>query len=250
MTNRMRLLVGALLIVSSLNGAARTGRQEARGRADVGDFLRRIHTEGISYDTAKQYASEGSEIPFEMLGNVDDAQYWPNVTMVLGASGNAELVKPLIDFLHGNLHGERNDTWSTAVYRGRASAIMALGYLVHDTGDPEAMEYLRDSVDHRIWSQREIPWLRTRGATRGDSESERLSMLLSTSAVVALALTGQHEAAAKLRELTDTDDAPARLRQVAESVLPDWEKINEAGLSEYYRTREQGAPHAATSSRR
>ena len=243
MTNRMRLLVGVLLIVSSLNGAARTGRQEARGRADVGDFLRRIHTEGISYDTAKQYyAFEGSEILLEMLGNVDDAQYWPNVTMVLGASGDAELVGSLIGFLHG----ERNDTWSTAVYRGRASAITALGYLVHDTGDPKAMEYLRDSVDPQIWSRREIPWLRM----RGDSESERLSMLLSTSAVVALALTGQDEAAAKLRELTDADDASARLRQVAESVLPDWEKINEAGLSEYYRTREQGAPLAATSSRR
>ena len=246
MTNRMRLLVGALLILSSLNGAARTGRQEARGRADIGDFLRRIHTEGISYDTAKQYAFEGSGILLEMLGNVDDAQYWPNVTMVLGASGDAELVEPLIDFLHGDLYGERNDTWSTAVYRGRASAIMALGYLVHDTADPEAMQYLRDSVDPRTWSRREIPWLRM----RGDSESERLSMLLSTSAVVALALTGRHEAAAKLRELTDTDDAPARLRQVAESVLPDWKKINEAGLSEYHRTRGQGAPHAATSSRR
>ena len=247
MTNRMRLLVGVLLIVSSLNGAARTSRQEARGRADVGDFLRRIHTEGISYDTAKQYyAFEGSGILLEMLGNVDDAQYWPNVTMVLGASGDAEQVGSLIGFLHGDLYGERNDTWSTAVYRGRASAITALGYLVHDTGDPKAMEYLLDSVDPEIWSQREIPWLHM----RGDSESKRLSMLLSTSAVVALALTGQHEAAAKLRELTDTDDTPARLRQVAESVLPDWKKINEAGLSEYYRTREQSAPLAATSSRR
>lgn len=248
MKNRMRLLVGALLIVSPLSSMTHAARQEAHGRAevgdaDVGDFVRRIHTEGISYDAAKKYTSEDSGILREMLQSVDDAQYWPNVTMVLGATGDAELVQPLIDFLRG----ERDDTsWSTAVYRGRASALTALGYLVHDTGDAAAMEYLLESVDPGIWIEREIPWL----PAHDESENERLRVLLSTSAILALALTGRDEAESRLRELTAVDGVPARLRQVAESVLPDWTRIKEAGLSEYYRTSKQGAPLAATPSRR
>ena len=247
MTNRMRLLVGALLIVSPLSSVTHAARQEEHGRADAGaagvsDFVRRIHTEGSSYDTAKKYTSEDSGILREMLQSVDDAQYWPNVTMVLGATGDAELVQPLIDFLHGG----RDTSWSTAVYRGRASALTALGYLVHDTGDAAAMEYLLESVDPGIWIEREIPWL----PAHDDSENERLRMLLSTSAILALALTGRDEAGSRLRELTAVDGVPARLRQVAESVLPDWTRIKEAGLSEYYRASEQGAPLAATPSRR
>ena len=247
MTNRMRLLVGALLIVSPLSSVTHAARQEAQGRAEAGDagvsdFVRRIHTEGIAYDTAKKYASEDSGILRGMLQRVD-AQYWPNVTMVLGATGDAELVRPLIDFLHG---GRDDTSWSSAVYRGRASALTALGYLVHDTGDAIAMEYLLASVDPGIWIEREIPWL----PAHDDSENERLRVLLSTSAILALALTGRDEAGSRLRELTAVDGVPARLRQVAESVLPDWTRIKEAGLSEYYRTSEQGAPLAATPSRR
>lgn len=252
MTNRMWLLIGLLLAVPLLSSVTQAGQQvtqqaatrvDARADvADVRDFVRGIHVNGISYDAAREYASEDPGILLDLLHNVDDAQYWPNITMVLGATGNPAIVGPLIEFLHGGY----NDTpWSTAVYRGRASAIMGLGYFVHETRDSSAMNdamgYLLESVYPQTWGEREIPWL---------GESERLPIRLSMSAILALALTGRDEAANTLRELVAADDMPASLRQVAESVLPDWERVNAYGLEEYYRTSEQGAPLTAPLSRR
>ena len=99
------------------------------------------------------------------------------------------------------------------------------------------MGYLRASVDPRMWINREIPWL----IAREDSERERLRMRLSTSAILALALTGRDEAAIELHKLAEGGEGvPARLRQVAESALPHWERIKKDGLAEYYRTGDQG----------
>ena len=241
MKNGMRLLIGALLIVSPLSSVTQAGQQEARGRADISDFVRGIHVEGSSYDAAKAYTSEDLGILLDMLQRVDDAQYWPNITMVLGATGDPAMVQPLINCVHGR---DGYTGWSTAVYRGRASAITALGYLVHESGNVSAMKYLLESVDPQIWIQREIPWLLAR------DNAERVRVQLSTSAILALALTGQEDAANRLHELMATEGVPARLRQVAESVLPDWERINESGLSAYYRTDEKSTPLAATAARR
>lgn len=241
MTNREWLLVGALLLMPPLSSVTQTGQQEARGSEDVSAFVRGIHADSISYDAAREY-TEHSEVLLAMLENGDDAPYWPNITMVLGFTGHSALVDPLIDFLHG---GNNDIPWSTAVYRGRASAITALGYLIHhntaedDEAIGRAMEYLRASVVPQKWIEREIPWLIARG---DDSERERLCMRLSTSAVLSLALTGRDEAAGELHQLADGGDGvPARLRQVAESALPHWERINKDGLAEYYRASEQGS---------
>ena len=91
-----------------------------------------------------------------MLWNYEDAQYWPNITTVLGLIGDDAAVVPLIDFVRGR---DSDTEWSTAVYRGRASAIPALGYLVNKSGNAKAMKYLLKSVDPQIWIEREIPWL-------------------------------------------------------------------------------------------
>lgn len=243
MMNRKWLLAAALFIMPPLSSATQTGQQKARGLEDVSAFVRGIHADSISYDAAREY-TEHSEALLAMLENGDDAPYWPNVTMVLGFTGHGALVDPLIDFLHG---GKDDDIpWSTAVYRGRASAITALGYLIHhNTAESDeaigmAMNYLRTSVNPQKWieREREIPWL----AAREDSERERLRMRLSTSAVLALALTGHDEAEGELHRLVDGGEGvPARLRQVAESALPHWERIKKDGLAEYYRNSEQGA---------
>ena len=240
MTNRKWLFVGVLLVMPPLSSVAQTGRQEARGSEDVIAFVRGIHADSISYDAAREH-TEHSDALLAMLENGDNIQYWSNVTMVLGFTGHGALVDPLIDFLHG---GNNQDIpWSTAVYRGRASAITALGYLIHhNTAEDDetvgmAMGYLRASVDPRMWIEREIPWL----IAREDSERERLRMRLSTSAVLALALTGRDEALSELHKLAEGGEGvPARLRQVAESALPHWERIKKDGLAEYYRTSDQG----------
>ena len=233
-------LVGVLLVALPLFGTAETVGDETETQAggesgtDVKGFVRQLYVHGVPYDAAKKYASGDPKALLMMLEDEREALYWPNVTMVLGVSGDSALVRPLIDFVHGKKSPAK---WSSAVYRGRTSGIMALGYLVHESidGNVEAMRYLLDSATPASWNKRDIPWL----AIRGDAEHLKLQMSLS--AVLALALTGKEEAGRKLDELRNSRVAHTRIREVAESARPDWEEINTHGLLAYYQVGQESA---------
>ena len=230
MTIGTTFLVGPLLIALPLCSSAQT-RHEAGDRADVKDFVRGIYVEGLPYDAATEYTSEDSAVLLEMLRNDEEAIYWPNITMVLGVIGDDAAVRPLIDFIHGRGSGA---AWSSVAYRGRASALGALGYHVNKSGNAEALTYLLDSADPAIWIHRDIPWLAAR------NDAERLRVQLSVSSVLALALTGRDEAAHRLDDLLHAEATPTRLREVAESVQPDLAEIKENGLSAYYQMGKKG----------
>ena len=232
----MRPLIGLPLCRSA--GAQHGPVQDRLG---VPDFARTIYIKGAPYDEAIAFTSEDSAILLDMLRNEENALYWPNVTTLLGVIGDDDVVRPLIDFVHGR------DSFaeSTTVYRGRLSGIMALGYLVNKSSNTEALAYLLDSVDPQVWMERDISWLARLAASEN---AERLRVQLSASAILALALTGRDDAANRLDELLTTESTPARLRQVAESALPELAEIGKHGLSAYYRT-DESAPQAAAARR-
>lgn len=220
-------LVGALLIALPVCGAAQ-GDRPGELAMDVRDFVRAVYVEGVPYDAATRYTSEDSAVLLEMLGDHANALYWPNITMVLGVIGDDAVVEPLIDFVHGRNGGTE---WSTSVYRGRVSAVGALGYLVNKNESPAAraaLEYLLDSVDPATWDDREIPWL------AGRKDAGRIREQLSVTAILGLAITGRDEAADRLNELLDDERTPTRLRSVTESVRPALDEIRAHGLSAYY----------------
>ena len=232
-------LIVALLGAVPLCSAAQT----ASGPTGVEDFVRRAYIEGLSYDAAKEYATPKHLEPLlAMLADTEDAPYWPNVTMVLGLSGNDAVVDPLIDFVRGT------PEWSTAIYRGRMSGVTALGYYVHESSDDHsretALDYLRRSVHPEVWISREIPWL------GGRDDEERLRVQLSVSAVLGLALTGTEEAAQELEELRNAETTPARLRRVAESVRSDLYEIRKNGLAAYYGSEKSSALGSVAAARR
>lgn len=220
-------LVGALLIALPVCGAAQ-GDRPGEPAVDVRDFVRAAYVEGVPYDAATRYTSEDSAVLLEMLGDHANALYWPNITMVLGVIGDDAVVDPLIDFVHGRNGGTE---WSTSVYRGRISAVGALGYLVNKNESPAAraaLDYLLDSVDPAAWDDRELPWL------VGREDAGRIREQLSVTAILGLVITGRDEAADRLNELLDDERTPTRLRNVTESVRPALDEIRAHGLSAYY----------------
>lgn len=229
----LRLGIGALLVALSLSPTA----QEAEEQSEpLKNFVYGIHAGGNTYGAAKEVArSESASALRRLLYDPAMAPHWPNVTMLMGASGDPEMVPPLIDFVEA-----RNSDigWSAQVYRGRTSAIMALGYLVHESGDPRALDYLIASVDPLIWTdERRLPWVRSH------ENPNWLSQQLSTAAVTALAFTGRPEAGDALdRVLENRDD---RIQEVARAMLPEWELISRTGLEGYYQRDRQGGPVAA-----
>ena len=199
---RRTLIVLAMLFlgVSLLSGCRPSVQPEC---ANPDDRMRRIGA--IPMAVARKCACEGTDDALAMLENVKDAPYWPNALRVLGASRNAALVKPLIDFIHGNpvdmdLHA----------YRGGSAAVAALGQLVRDTGDARAEGYLRDSVDPEVWSRRDIPWLRARG-----DKGIRWAQNMSEAAIRALAVAGTYEAMMELANLWFAPGTSQRHRRAA-----------------------------------
>ena len=211
------------LFMLPLCSMAQTSHEASR--MDVETFVRSVYIHGLPYDAATRYTSDDAGILTEMLQNSENAIYWPNVTMVLGIIAAEGTVESLIDFIHGH---DGPVEWSSTMYRGRVSALAGLGYVVNKTKNKKALDYLLASVRPTIWHERNMPWLMVR------EDADRRALDMSSSAVLALALTGHAAAVRKLNELASDDDAIPRLQQMAVSVRPDLIEIRENGLVEYY----------------
>ena len=224
---RTALVLVPLLVGIPLSSAAQGGCP------NVVDFVRSIYIEGMPYDAAKKCATEDTQALLAMLHDRADAPYWPNVTMVLGLSGDTRMARRLIMFVHGDGSGD----WTSTIYRGRVSGITALGYLVHESKDDHglAMNYLIDSTEPDAWTGRDIPWLKARMRAGG---AEWLPEQLGVSSVMGLTLTGRCRAARALAELrAKKEGVNARVQQVAIALQTDQKAIMAHGLSEYYRER-------------
>ena len=115
------LLIAALLVAVPFLSRAQTAEKPE----NVSDFVRGMYIHGLPYAAAREYAKpEHVEPLLTMLHDSDDALYWPNITKVLGLTGEDAVVQPLIDFVRGT------EEWSTPIYRGRLSGLIALGYVV------------------------------------------------------------------------------------------------------------------------
>ena len=178
------------------------------------DPIRSVYIHGMPIETASEYAAslndESLSELMDMLTDPKSVPYWPNVTKVLGITGNPAVVDPLIEFIEGwRYDGE----WSSAIYRGRLSAIMALGRFVKHTENgtvaAKVMAYLRDSVSPKGWNDRDVNW------TVEQSKSDRIMEQFCITAVIGIALTGRKD---ELEWVMNTTDNP-RVQNVAESRL-------------------------------
>ena len=94
--------------------------------------MRQIHTEGMRYTGAREYRVNDLPALLDILADEDEAMYWPNATMVLGAIGDGAAVEPLIKVVEGR-HNEQPRSPCTVTYRGHWSGLFGLGLLAAPT---------------------------------------------------------------------------------------------------------------------
>ena len=209
--------IGIAVLAAVLLAPVSHGMAQERQPVPIKDFVLAIHTEGISYDVASKYSGEDDlKTLHDLLGEEQHAQYWPNITRVIGIVGGDLEVEKLIDFVQGI--DAAFDPSSTAVLRGRASAVSSLGYLARKES-PDALNYLLGGVEPGIWQQR-APWLEKH------DHPDWAATILSTSAVQGLAFSGKSEPATEtLRGLLKDASTDESIRRRAESVLTAWSEI-------------------------
>jgi hypothetical protein len=201
--------------------------------ADIRDFVHRFFVHGIPYAEAVRYGAHVVPTLLEMLADPREAPAWPNIVLVLGMLGDERAVPPLIALIEQPLGGELD----AVHYDAKSNALLALGYLVHQSRNQHALTYLRDGAEPAAWGQRGIAWTSPEHKTAAERDRD-----LSRMAIIGLGLSGDPSAAEALHALlTPAPTAPGRafrehMRAVIWEALRANQRIAAEGLAQYYRT--------------
>jgi HEAT repeat protein len=167
-----------------------------------------------------------------MLDNSEEERYWANIVTTLGMAGDARAVSPLISFLR-----EGTRELSAENLAAKLSVPIALGLLVNRIHSLEAAEYLKASLDPRIWSRRDLGW-----RNPFDSSTSNRNLELTKVAVLGLGLSGDSTAETALLNLQrqpltldlETRAFRAEVKSVVAEALEAFRIIRDGGLSRYY----------------
>jgi hypothetical protein len=200
---------------------------------DVQDFVRQTFVHGVPYEDASRYGAAAVPTLLAMLSDPSQAQYWPNIVVVLGMIGEEAAVEPLISFIQAG-GGKPGATQ----YRARTSALMSLGYIVNKTGSPRALAYLRDGVRPETWETRSVTGTAPFQASTVERDND-----FSKYAILGLALSGKPEAAETLRSLQQAAPTErqrsfqAQVGDMVSDALNEHQAVATEGLAGYYRGR-------------
>lgn len=218
---------------SHLSPASSESQSAMQDIMDIKQFVRQTYIHGLPYEEASKFAVDLSPSLISMLTDPAEEQHWANIAVTLCIIGDPVGVDAVINFIDN----PEGDTLSQANYRAKTSAIMALGYAVHKTGNEPALDYLiQNSRNTEVWSQKELNWI-----SPFQTDTNERNLDLSTMAVMGLALAGTPEAGEALQALQDptvTGIDAAFQRQVSSVVseaIKTNQEISEIGLIEYYR---------------
>jgi hypothetical protein len=220
-----------LMVAVMASSCANPYATQTQTPMSVQEFVRQIYVEGLPYEDAARYGPEAVATLEQMLGDPAEQVYWPNIVITLGVIGDDRAVDRLLRFVNAPEERQLSDN----EFRAVTSAIMALGYAVNRTGNQKALAFLKESVDPAVWTQR----IRWKSPFHGSEEARNFQ--LSTSAVLALGLSGNASAAETLRSLQAqpaTETARRFQAQASDSIteaLNANQTISSVGLAAYYR---------------
>ena len=190
------------LLAGLLLAAAHPARAQLGEVAFAEELVRAHYVEGLPYAEARELTPADVERLIEMLRDSGEAEHHENIVMALGISGEPHAYPALVAFDDTDLEGEVG----AAQYRARRAVPLAMGHLA-DT-DSRALQFLLAAA-RREESESAPRWRYQylRGA--------KLAGILRRAAITGLAMSGQPEAAAALRDLGER----ARLDPSATSEL-------------------------------
>jgi hypothetical protein len=198
------------------------------------DLVHRFYFEGIPYELARQL-DPASAVPrlLEMLRDPGERPYRTNIVVVLGMVGDASVFDPLSEFIRGD--GSAEDAEE---HRARTAAVMALGYVLHRTGEARILEYLTAGTRPETWSARGLT-----GVAPGLTDTADRDRSFARHAILGLALAATPEAIATLEALRPAPGFTADARLLASfqglvtGALAESRAIAADGLARYYAER-------------
>ena len=217
--NAFLMGAGLLLVLLPVFGVAQ--------ERDVREFVRSQYVEGMPYEAATAFGSDVVPELLDMLQDKEEAPYWTTIVTTLSIVGDDSAVKPLIHFIEEPVEDELSDS----LYRAKASAVMALGYVVNKSGNQEAMDYLIASTDPDSWAARGISW-----RARFQPNAEARNVDLSTMAILGLALSGHPDAGPALESVpTYKFGEHGGVEGLIGEAMETFDVVVKDGLSAYYR---------------
>ena len=199
---------------------------------DVRDFVRQYFVHGTPFDQASRYGPEAVPVLLEMLDDPAEVEWWPNIVTVLGMIGEPTVFEPLKAFLEEPTEG----TLTRPHYQAKANVPLALGYLVNQSGNEAALDYLIEGADPGFWQGQVMGRASFQASTaeRNEDMAQRF--------VLGLALTGKPRALQALQALESGERSVAggfaqRAESTISGAIAEHNKIAEQGLEAYDRSR-------------
>ena len=201
---------------------------------DIKSFVQEIYIEGVPYEEVVRFnALTTTPILLAMMADPDEEANLPNIVVTLGMLGDEQAVEPLIRFIET---APSTGPLTHPQYVARTSAVISLGYIVNKTRNRQALEYLTQSVQPQVWSERRMAWI-----SPYHSNPQERNAYLSKMAILGLGLSAAPAAAETLRSLrmtSATEEDRIFREKVAAAVaeaLGAHETIGRIGLLGYYR---------------
>ena len=200
----------------------------------IDDFVKQRFVRGVPYEEALKYSEKQVPGLLLMLSDAANIDYWSNIVVTLGIIGDERAVAPLIELIRADHEG----VLSVEHYTVKTSATMALGYLINKSGNREALNFLKDSLNPHSWDESQPGW-----DSPFQQDQVGRNIQLSSIAVLGLTLSGHPEAVKALQGLkapVETEEEkilPAQISHTLDQVIGDCEAIAKDGLLQYYRER-------------
>lgn len=192
---------------------------------EVRAFVRQGYIHGVPYNEAAKLGPDSVPTLVAILQDPVEEPYWANAVAVLGNVGGAAAVDPLLSFFAGG-----QGTLSHAQYKAKSGTLMALGYVVHRTKDPKALDYLIKGLNEKTWKERALPWK----AAHFKTEAELHQQLVKLS-LIGLGLSGEESAGLALQEFRERQAPGSLYLHTVEQALETHGRVAEIGLSGYYK---------------
>lgn len=117
-------------------------------KAPIEDFVAQAFVHGVPYDEARLYSSADVAKVLPWLSDTGKMDYWANIASTVGIVADRGAYTVLTSMIGASGSG----TIPVADYRGRVSAIMALGYAVRGSNDQQARDFLEKHSSPSDWS--------------------------------------------------------------------------------------------------
>ncbi len=128
----------AFLSGSGAAASAIAGKYRSAGRmVTIREFVLRTYAHGLPLDKALEYSEKDATELVELLSQSKYAEYHGNIALALGIIGRKSAIEPLKSYITKHQHKR-----SWLYYRGRGSALVAIGYLAATTKDRSIIEFL------------------------------------------------------------------------------------------------------------